>query len=1324
MKKALLITLAAALVPCAAVTGAQGPALWRIVDRDGSGITVEFLTTPPVVRQSSDGIADIFVHGYTRERIDGRPVLPVRRFLIEVPGERRISLVTSEGSLSPVAGAIPLVWSAGEDRPAGDRRAALDEAARDGGFAELVSVETMRGRRVALVDVRPVRWDPGTGGLVHAGSIVVRLSWAPAREPEGTAAPRPEDRFVIDAGSWSAAGEERRPSLGQRTPFEFDRSDKWLRLSVTRTGLYRVSYEDLVHAGLDPSSIDPATVRLFTGGPLQQPDSVSMGGSFEEDWHLRELAVLFDGSDTGDMMPGESFIFYGVGPADWRNIIDPSAPADSWFKHRYDTESVYWMSWDGSFEGAPLRMAERSVVPAGSPDLTVTTYRHRLHVEQDLQYDPIHTDDFWFWRRMNAGITTFTSDFQCSAVAGGAGTLRTVGYGPLIIGTGLSEADCSVNGETAGHLEWIVYTFYQPDTLDAPLTSIRNGTNTFTMIKPSEDVIYVQWYEIAYDRWLRSDGGRLDFFSPAASGTAAFSLEQFPASEELRVVDVTDWSAPVELTGWTGTVAGNLLAVGFEDELAGTPRHYYAAAVSGLMSAGIRIESLAPGILPSLRDEGAADMVIIYHQSLRSAALRLQAHRASHLPHASSPVVRAVDIDDVYNNFSGGMKDPLAIRNYMKFLYDSYRTGDEPVLKYALLLGNCTYDAKDILGRGNDLVPVFINTLYDNEGVEDDDFLVKLDPGPDRLVDVAIGRMPVLNSTDAGRWVDRIVRYESQTDQGAWRNKVVIVADDQHSTSTDNDFYFTVDAEWMTVEDPVFPSFVDYSKIYLYDYPFVGELKPGARADLLREWSDGALVINYAGHGSPQQLADERVMQMSDLYTLTNGDRAPLFLAFSCTVGDLENPYHRSMGQEMMVLDTGGAIAGVVGVAPTILVPNRELNYLYFDYLFAAKDSTYTEPVGEALLMAKTDASVDRYISNNAKYTLLGDPALTLALPRLTVRHEAALVDTMETGYRYTVSGSAVRSGAVDVSFNGTADIIVQESMEMIADPIVWWGSPRILEYRLPGKDIFRGSVDVTAGRFSAEFVVPLRCRTGPHARVRSYLAGQSIDAAGALDTLRIVTASTVPPNEGPPKVDAYFAGQATRVKQGALLITEISDPDGVAILGTDPQSSIFLEFDRSGYPVFVTDYFQYDHGSSTTGRVEYPLHEGFGPGEHSVIVSAFDNLGAAGSDTLQFEVVEEGLFTVTDVFNMPNPLRESTNFVFQLSSRADVTLRIYTVSGTEIWRRDLSGEEGYNSVWWDGRDWAGDRVANGTYLYVLEVSFRDSYHRSDTVTGKVVVLR
>ena len=1323
MKKLPILLLIAMLVPAAA-----GAGQWRIVSENDTGITVEFTTGRYAVSRAGgeDGAGAIVrISGFTQERIPGMPVLPVKRFLIEVPADRRIRLQVLDSRIVSIEDVVPEVWSVDGDPAVGARRPAEENvpaAARD--FAMLASVEIQRKRRLALVDIYPVLTDQENGRLLHAERIVVRLSWAPARPASGKRpAPRPEDRYVIGAGRWTVV--EDRPALeapGQRTPFEFALSDKWLKLTMEDTGLYRISYEDMTRAGVNPQDIDPATVRIFTAGPLQQPDSTRQGGSFEEEYHLSEVDLHYSGANAGSMMPGEYFIFYGLGIRGWTDYLDPSAEEIHFYKHKYCDNSVYWMSWSGSFEGQPARVQSRDVSPTGSPDLEVTTCSHRMHVERDGLYDPIHTDDFWYWRRLNVGTTVFNDEFQCADVAGGAGMVRTLGYGPYISSNNLNAADCYVNSEYAGHMSWIVYSDFRPDTIEAAVSSIVEGANNFRFTKISDDVMYVLWYEIFYDRHLRPIDGRLDFLAPSDTRIAAVTMNGFPSAEELFLFDVTDHTGPVRLTGWQN----NLGEVVFEDMLETVPLHYHASTASALRTPSIAIESMSPGVFPSLRDETPPDMIIVYHRNFRDAANRLAAHRRNNLPYSSDPVVRAVDIEDIYNNFSGGMKDPLAVRNYLKFLYDNFSVGGSPVIDYALLIGNCTYDARDILGRSNDFVPVFINVKYGGQGIEDDDFLVKLDTGLDWAIDVAIGRMPVLTRRAADNWVDRVIRYESEIDMGTWRNRVIIVADDEHSTHSDNDFYFTEDAEWMTADDGPIPRFVDYSKIYLTHYPFVGDLKPDATSDLLEDWSRGALVVSYAGHGSPQQLADERVMQMSDLYSLMNGTKQPLFLAFSCTVGDLESPYHRSMGQEITVLDNGGAIAVIAGVAPTYPIPNKELNYIYFDYLFTGGDSTATEPIGTALMMAKTDSRT--YITNarnNAKYVLLGDPALTLTLPGHMVEHNIAAIDTMGTGGRYTLSGNVTEGGEILSTFNGTAEIVVQESMEMVSKEYIdYRDSLRMLEYRLPGKDLFRGSVDVTAGRFDLDFVIPVRCRTGSRARVRSYVSEAGADGVGGADTLVIVTSGTVPPNEAPPDIDLYFSGQATKVKRGAVLVAEISDDDGIAILGTEPQSSIYFEFDRSGYPIFVTQYFEYEHGSSTTGRVEYPLHSGFEPGEHSVIVRAFDNLGESATDTLFFEVVEEGLYTVSDVFNMPNPFTESTNFVFQLSSRADVFLRVYNISGIEIWNAELAAEEGFNSIYWEGRDFIGDRIANGTYIYVLEVSFRDSFNRSETVTGKAVHLR
>ncbi|MCK4349551.1 MAG: hypothetical protein KAX13_01765, partial [Candidatus Krumholzibacteria bacterium] len=342
---------------------------------------------------------------------------------------------------------------------------------------------------------------------------------------------------------------------------------------------------------------------------------------------------------------------------------------------------------------------------------------------------------------------------------------------------------------------------------------------------------------------------------------------------------------------------------------------------------------------------------------------------------------------------------------------------------------------------------------------------------------------------------------------------------------------------------------------------------------------------------------------------------------------------------------------------------------------------------------------------------------------------DIAAVDTLLLGHRYRVDGRVKIGGDVAATFNGTADVIVQEALEHVDKYDVKYINDTTkvyfhVVYNMPGNEFFRGTADVTAGEFSFDFAVSSNCRTGPDARIRSYLSNGASDAIGACDTISVIPSDTIPDNEGPPDVHIYFANQATKVKPGARLVADISDPDGIAIMGSDPQSSIYLEFDGSGFPIFVTDYFQYEHGSSISGRIEYQLQSGFDPGTHTVIMKAYDNLGAFATDTLEFEIVEEGVYTVSDVFNFPNPFEEGTNFVFQLSNSAEVHLGVYTVSGVKIWDRDIYGEEGFNNIYWDGRDFAGDRPANGTYLYFLEVEFSEAFHRTETVKGKAVILR
>ena len=120
--------------------------------------------------------------------------------------------------------------------------------------------------------------------------------------------------------------------------------------------------------------------------------------------------------------------------------------------------------------------------------------------------------------------------------------------------------------------------------------------------------------------------------------------------------------SPVLCTGWQ-PASGGLV---FEDSLQGRPRRYAAVSRAAFRKGDLSYASRAVAQgrerLPGYGDPVSRDF--------RDAALILKAHREQVFPGVGSPVVRAVAIEDVYNNFSGGHKDPVAIRNYLKFLYD------------------------------------------------------------------------------------------------------------------------------------------------------------------------------------------------------------------------------------------------------------------------------------------------------------------------------------------------------------------------------------------------------------------------------------------------------------------------------------------------------------------------------------------------------------------------------------------------------------------------------------------------------------------------------
>jgi hypothetical protein len=285
------------------------------------------------------------------------------------------------------------------------------------------------------------------------------------------------------------------------------------------------------------------------------------------------------------------------------------------------------------------------------------------------------------------------------------------------------------------------------------------------------------------------------------------------------------------------------------------------------------------------------------------------------------------------------------------------------------------------------------------------------------------------------------------------------------------------------------------------------------------------------------------------------------------------------------------------------------------------------------------------------------------------------------------------------------------------------------LTYTTDPAAMFRGSAQVTAGRFDATFIVPLEALVGSNAKVFAYATNGATDAGG-VEVRSVTTGSASLVDTIGPTIALSFASGTTRVGSTETLRIVVRDDSGINITGHTIPNALFLTIDgTTRYD--LTKGFRYDLGSAQQGTVEFAL-PGLDAGPHSITVSAADNLAAGvlarrnrSTASIDFEVVSAEDFTLGRVYNFPNPFRSAsgTSFVLTgLSEPADVVLSVFTVSGSLVRRLSSTGGPGQVQLAWDGRDARGDRLANGAYLYQVEAQGQTS-RRVIRLQGRAALL-
>jgi hypothetical protein len=354
-----------------------------------------------------------------------------------------------------------------------------------------------------------------------------------------------------------------------------------------------------------------------------------------------------------------------------------------------------------------------------------------------------------------------------------------------------------------------------------------------------------------------------------------------------------------------------------------------------------------------------ANYVIITHEDFTPAATRLADYRAS-----QGLRVATVLITDVYDEFSHGVFDPNAIRDFLSYAYFNW---SRPAPLYVLLVGDANYDYQDYLATGNkNYVPthLFESNLIGQAAT--DNWFVSVS-GNDPLPDMFLGRLAVRTLQQANIMVEKILAYEQNPSSVAWKRKALFVADDE--------------APFEAVSDELITRLpADYTpqRIYASLYP----PKHDPTSNIITAINQGTLLINYIGHGSPEswglwgESSSQTIFVKRDTANLHNSPLYPFLITGNCNNGAFAHPtIETSLAEEFVLVEKGG---GVAAWSPT------DLGYTFWhqsliESLYQAIFADNIHRLGPATTIAKITAFGQLGWDEPVEiFTLFGDPALSL----------------------------------------------------------------------------------------------------------------------------------------------------------------------------------------------------------------------------------------------------------------------------------------------------------------------------------------------------------
>jgi hypothetical protein len=745
----------------------------------------------------------------------------------------------------------------------------------------------------------------------------------------------------------------------------------YIKLTVKRDGLYRLTSSELSSSGIDINAWNADDLRLINRG-VEVPIWVEKDGSG------KLTAIEFYGEHLR-----------GMG----RELFS------------FETDvNAYWLTTSSKTGGAPRRFLLRDIPTANN---TVSEAVITLHHERDFDLyegndrrddqETIFrtqwvTGERWVWRRM-APNDRLRDTFVVAALPTSPDA-KTIDVSYQVHGISY-DANQSENHKLQVKLndqviDEQIFSGYDSlgRTVTIPASMLRQGENFVEFFSVGTgsglDRFYVDLYEVKYPAPIAASQdtaiakGQYDFVIPAQGGE--YNIK--PGEQNVVLYNLAE-AARLNARSSGGSVL-------FTDNAGSEARYVGVAGQAFLKPAKLEAwnkDGKAWSILDKLN---GADYVVITHPTFNDNSTGAQANRLKVRREAAGLRSLVVTTDEVFNAFSYGSDESWAIRRFIDYAYHNY-AGTPPA--FVTLFGDATWDPKmnrtiqeytsDPITTHRSLVPTYgkpasdyIFTTVDGDGID------SLFP------EVIISRIPVETAEDADAFVNKLIEYESRPPE-AWNREFMFVIGGDGPPEKFEHYRFL---EEVTIYCELPPGHSNYQGGLNFPPLNIVDTRVPRQVfnitdvtqvpRLQQEFREGKSLVHFAGHGATfitdVFFGDPGLFRNQGLY--------PLLITLSCRTGAFAEPYSITLNEAFLRTRNGGVVMafGTTGFGEATY--DFTLSSWFFKMLSADsifQDTTYdSKRLNPAAMLttAKVLASIAGFgnMAENARlqYSVLGDAAM------------------------------------------------------------------------------------------------------------------------------------------------------------------------------------------------------------------------------------------------------------------------------------------------------------------------------------------------------------